>query len=230
MTDQQITDLIEVAMRSRWRDLYGQSFDKESTDELRSLHEELTRRWAQTSIDQGSDNHRPSNKVVRIHELRAVVGRELEARKSRKPWGTLTKEEKQRRRSRVANKYTASATNNKNNPESQKAYYEANKEHLLARHQLTRYGLTPKELLALQQTQDSRCAICKTPFAATGPYGRHIDHEHVIGGKVRGLLCRGCNSGIGHFKDNPELLRAAAAYLERSRSVCPPVPTLEPHP
>lgn len=39
-----------------------------------------------------------------------------------------------------------------------------------------------------------------------------IDHNHQTG-KVRGLLCHHCNVGLGHFKDNIELLNSALDYL-----------------
>lgn len=41
-----------------------------------------------------------------------------------------------------------------------------------------------------------------------------VDHNHETG-KVRDLLCRVCNRALGLFKDNPELLRKAADYIER---------------
>lgn len=43
-----------------------------------------------------------------------------------------------------------------------------------------------------------------------------IDHDHVTG-LVRGLLCTSCNMAVGQFKDDPESMRNAANYIERSR-------------
>ncbi|WP_222123175.1 endonuclease VII domain-containing protein [Streptomyces sp. SLBN-118] len=69
--------------------------------------------------------------------------------------------------------------------------------------------------------QGGVCAICKQPDN-TG-LTLSIDHNHTCcpgsaescGECVRGLLCTACNHGLGKFRDDPELLRAAAAYLER---------------
>ena len=59
--------------------------------------------------------------------------------------------------------------------------------------------------------QGGFCAICKG--LETGHLGRFVvDHDHMTG-KVRGLLCWSCNVGIGHLKDNPEILISAAYYL-----------------
>lgn len=80
----------------------------------------------------------------------------------------------------------------------------------------SKYGLTKKAFLALLKSQGGRCAICRTKE----PGGRgawHIDHDHATG-KNRGLLCSGCNRGIGLMGDDPERLRAAADYIESHRS------------
>lgn len=54
------------------------------------------------------------------------------------------------------------------------------------------------------------CEICRTVLDTET---NHFDHDHKTM-KPRGLLCRGCNHGLGHFQDDPARLRAAAEYLE----------------
>ena len=74
-----------------------------------------------------------------------------------------------------------------------------------------RYGLSWVDYKALLARQNGACAICKKkPRRALA-----IDHCHATT-KVRGLLCLKCNSGLGFFEDNPDLLRVAIAYLEAS--------------
>lgn len=75
------------------------------------------------------------------------------------------------------------------------------------------YGITKDEYEAMLAGQDGRCAICRTT-EPKGKGGWHVDHCHDSG-KIRGLLCHFCNFVLGNAKDNPEILRAAADYLER---------------
>lgn len=84
---------------------------------------------------------------------------------------------------------------------------------------LRRYGLTVEQWQAMVTAQDNRCAICgNPPNPGTGPATKrlHVDHDHVTG-RNRDLLCNTCNYGIGQFKDDPALLRAAADYIDRHR-------------
>jgi hypothetical protein len=41
----------------------------------------------------------------------------------------------------------------------------------------------------------------------------NIDHDHKTG-QVRGLLCSGCNTGLGHLGDDIQGLKRALEYLE----------------
>ncbi|MGV9356103.1 endonuclease VII domain-containing protein [Streptomyces misionensis] len=70
-----------------------------------------------------------------------------------------------------------------------------------------RYGLTETERDLLVASQGSVCCICLAAPPA------HVDHSHETG-RVRGVLCFSCNAALGQFKDQPEVIRRAAAYVE----------------
>lgn len=76
------------------------------------------------------------------------------------------------------------------------------------------YDITPEEYDRLWKLQKGVCAIC----SGDSPAGRRlsVDHDHETE-KVRGLLCVECNSAIGFMDHSPELLRAAASYLEKEK-------------
>jgi hypothetical protein len=69
-------------------------------------------------------------------------------------------------------------------------------------------GLSPEEIQIIRDIQDNKCAICEEPNPTD------LDHCHNTN-KIRWLLCRHCNRGLGAFKDQPDLLRKAATLLER---------------
>lgn len=78
-----------------------------------------------------------------------------------------------------------------------------------------RYGLTEQQYNELFEKQDYRCAVCRISLGGIPQRQIQVDHEH-LSERVRGILCHNCNVGLGHFKDNPQLLRLAALYLENS--------------
>lgn len=71
------------------------------------------------------------------------------------------------------------------------------------------YGITLAEFNEMVTDQGGRCAIC-----GVDPPRLVVDHDHESG-VVRGLLCDSCNNGLGRFRDDPDALMAAAAYLLR---------------
>lgn len=80
------------------------------------------------------------------------------------------------------------------------------------------YGIGLRDLRAMAEAQDHKCAICGQPETVQkNGVVKHlaVDHDHKPGGKVRELLCQSCNQMLGFAKDNPDLLNKAIAYLAK---------------
>lgn len=81
------------------------------------------------------------------------------------------------------------------------------------------FGITIVEYNDMFKKQRGLCLICDQPEKIKHQSGRPkalaVDHCHTTG-KVRGLLCWVCNTGIGKLQDNPKLLRKAADYIEKA--------------
>jgi len=80
-----------------------------------------------------------------------------------------------------------------------------------AGHLKRKFGLSLEQYDEMLAAQHGGCAICGD--APEANVSLHIDHDHDTGA-VRGLLCFSCNGGLGQFKEQPDLIRAAAAYLD----------------
>ena len=76
------------------------------------------------------------------------------------------------------------------------------------------YNIDLKDYERILDNQGGVCAICSTSVPGGNNKRLSVDHCHTTG-KVRGLLCRLCNAGIGKLKDDPALTRKATEYLER---------------
>jgi hypothetical protein len=78
-------------------------------------------------------------------------------------------------------------------------------------HLRRRYGITAEVADVMLVDQGGLCGLCRAAPAV------HVDHDHATGA-VRDLLCFNCNGGLGQFRDDPALLRAAARYVEAHRA------------
>jgi hypothetical protein len=76
---------------------------------------------------------------------------------------------------------------------------------------LYRYKLTVAQHQAMLAEQNHVCAICKCPPKGKRPLV--VDHRHSDG-KVRGLLCYGCNRAL-HVLESIDLLQKAQDYLKK---------------
>ena len=76
------------------------------------------------------------------------------------------------------------------------------------------FGIGVEDYNKLLEAQDGCCAICNTKMCASGR-NFAVDHDHKTG-KIRGLLCKFCNTALGQLQDNKEYLINAIKYLERN--------------
>jgi hypothetical protein len=76
-----------------------------------------------------------------------------------------------------------------------------------AKHLRDNYKISPAEYEKLYLEQEGKCGICKKDFEQL-----HVDHCHDSQ-EIRGLLCKSCNTALGLFKDDVELMQNAISYL-----------------
>ena len=74
------------------------------------------------------------------------------------------------------------------------------------------YGLLPGEYAKLYEFQGGKCALCRRATGASRKLS--VDHDHATG-HVRGLLCRPCNTFLGHARDRAIFFLRCIWYLRR---------------
>lgn len=129
------------------------------------------------------------------------------------------------RAKRIASNRAWRAANKELNSALNQAWREKNKDRVKAREQeyrkdaknrarasantrARRYGLTRHEVEALIAQQDGKCAACGQEAKL------NIDHDHATG-LVRALLCGGCNTALGHLKDDATRCEGLLSYIRR---------------
>ena len=146
-------------------------------------------------------------RILKTREERNVYAREWRAKN------------KEKVRAQVRARYAA-------NPEYHR---EKNRKHILNfrknnpnanrnKHYKKRYGITVEQYEAMAKAQNYLCAICNLPETKKRKDGTlsilAVDHDHTTG-KVRELLCVGCNHMLGTIENRNVSLDAIAAYIKR---------------
>lgn len=83
----------------------------------------------------------------------------------------------------------------------------------------SKYGITIDEFLEMYENQKGLCKICDREMEIFSTrdkmhYIANIDHCHKTK-KIRALLCNYCNTGLGKFMEDADLLKKASEYLEQ---------------
>jgi recombination endonuclease VII len=93
---------------------------------------------------------------------------------------------------------------------------ENRKKHLTR--MMGQFGYGPEKYDEMLREQRGVCALCGQPPDHGEPLVIDHDHNPAPGSKrLRGLIHDRCNTGLGKFLDQPELLEMAAEYLRRYR-------------
>lgn len=82
-----------------------------------------------------------------------------------------------------------------------------------------RFGIGLYQYQKMYEEQGGKCYLCGSGESRN----LAVDHCHSSG-NVRRLLCSQCNQALGLFKDNPDVLRKAAEYVETSFDLPEDVP------
>lgn len=94
-------------------------------------------------------------------------------------------------------------------------YYLQNRKQYAENKLWRRYGITKIQYESMLKLQNGVCAICGK-METKKQYGKvqilSVDHDHITG-RIRGLLCFGCNTKLG-ILENKDWLRKAKRYLE----------------
>ena len=73
------------------------------------------------------------------------------------------------------------------------------------------FNITEEYYLQMYKQQNGKCPICDVMLDR---HSSDVDHCHSFN-RVRGLLCRRCNLGIGLFEENKEWLKKASEYIDK---------------
>ena len=80
------------------------------------------------------------------------------------------------------------------------------------------FGLGVDDYETILRNQDYRCKLCGVSAEEEKKRTSKrlaVDHCHTTG-KIRGLLCRKCNTGLGNFNDDINLMTKAINYLKEN--------------
>ncbi len=83
------------------------------------------------------------------------------------------------------------------------------------RHLIKTYGITLEQYISMYDRQEGRCGNlgCENELNLKKA-STHVDHDHKTG-KVRSLLCSGCNAALGFLKENTNRANGLANYISK---------------
>ena len=116
----------------------------------------------------------------------------------------------------IRNKTGSLFPRKKTKAEKRNSWYQKNKKKNKDHQLKYKFGITIEDFDRMVESQNGLCAICEGENVKIRGkvVALAVDHNHKTG-KVRGLLCNGCNTSLGRFK-TIVMLKKAIKYLEET--------------
>lgn len=153
----------------------------------------------------GKNNLRSHCKECQKKNYKQWHQKNLDKQREKKKQYRQQNSEKERERKKIYRQKNAEKIRDKN-----KIYRKVNAEKIRDRILKYKYGISLEEYNLMFERQNGCCLICKEQPKK----GLVVDHSHNTG-KVRGLLCNDCNTGIGLLKETPQFFINAIEYLQK---------------
>lgn len=101
-----------------------------------------------------------------------------------------------------------------------RAWAKRNRPRLREYERARKVGVRPDDIERIRRSQGNTCALCGKLLPSLAERlataiirnVEHIDHDHETG-RIRGILCGGCNTALGKLGDNADGLSRALAYV-----------------
>lgn len=94
-------------------------------------------------------------------------------------------------------------------------WYKNNPEKSRNQKLLYQYGITLEQRNEIIRAQNNKCKICLDNLNILDTKIIHVDHNHNTG-KIRGVLCKKCNSMLGLSRERKDILLNAIQYLKEN--------------
>ncbi len=115
---------------------------------------------------------------------------------------------------KVKSKVKRTGSNPSYNKEYKAEYYQKNKIRIKERSFKHKFKVPFSVKRGLWEEQGRKCYVCKKDLPDVYNVDTNMDHNHSTG-RLRRVLCNGCNAALGLVRENKRTLKSLIDYLEK---------------
>lgn len=172
------------------------------------------------NIQQKRSNDRAYSSRADVRARKKAMRPEWAAEKKAKIFNETPEQRVARRAKEREKERQREARMSEDEKEAKRAYrrewFRKNRQRMRDYERARRVGAHPDDVERIRRQQNGCCALCKKQFPPKDNRRvgnqEHIDHDHETG-RIRGILCGGCNTALGKLGDNASGLARALGYV-----------------